>query len=77
MHWYYVEPTCDSKWQVISETQQAPRVYENREAAISSASRDARGNFATTGLPSGVRIHHDGLWRDDEVYAEGRGRRRG
>ena len=76
MYWYYVEPTCDAKWQVVSETQQAPLVFEDREAAISSASRDARGKFAMTGLPSGVRVHHGGLWRDDEVYAEGRGRRR-
>jgi len=76
MFWYYVEPTCDAKWQVVSDPQQAPLVFEDREAAIKSAAHEARGKFVVTGEPSGVRIHHGGLWRDDEVYAEGRGRRR-
>lgn len=77
MFWYYVEPSSDAKWQVMAEGETEARVFEDREAAVSTAARDARGHFTTNGLPSGVRISHEGLWRDDEVFAEGRGRRRG
>ena len=77
MFWYYVEPTRDAKWRVLAEGETEARVFEDREAAVSVAARDARVKFTSVGLPSGVRICHDGLWRDDEVYAEGRGRRRG
>ena len=76
MFWYYVEPTGDAKWQVLAEGEREPRVFEDREAAVSTASRDARGRFIANGSPSGVRVHDNGLWRDDEVFAEGRGRRR-
>jgi hypothetical protein len=76
MHWYYVEPTSDAKWQVVAEGQAEPRVFEDREAAVTTAERDARGHFTAKGQPSGVRVRHGGHWRDDEVFAEGRGRRR-
>ena len=76
MHWYYVEPTCGARWQVMAEGHEEPHVFEDREAAVAMAQREARGKFASDGSPSGVRISHGGLWRDDEVFAEGRGRRR-
>lgn len=77
MFWYYVEPVAPARWQLACEGQREPDYYDTREAACMAAEQAARGRFVATGSPSGVRVMRDGLWREDAVFAEGRGRRRG